>query len=53
MGTLLRSCAEMHAAVELSLGEVSGVGQGMDVVDGGLRAASGRGGFGGLPHSPH
>ena len=34
MGALLRSYAEVRAAIELSLGEVSGVGHGMGVVDG-------------------
>jgi len=48
MGTLLCSCAEMRPAIELSLEEVSKVGHGMGVVDGGPRAPSGSGGFGGL-----
>ena len=45
MGTLLCSCAEMHEAIELSFGEVSGVGHGMGVVDGSPRAPSGKGGL--------
>jgi len=34
MGTLLRSCAEVRAANELSFGMVSGVGPGIDVRNG-------------------
>jgi len=34
MGTLLRSCAEVHEPIELSFGVVSGVGQGIHVLDG-------------------
>jgi len=48
MGTLLHSCAEVRATIELSLGEMSGVGHGIGVVDGGPRAPSGKGDFGGL-----
>jgi len=33
-GTLLRSCVEVCIAIELSFGVVSGVGQGIDVLDG-------------------
>jgi len=34
MGTLLRSCAKVSAAIELSLKEVSRVSHGMGVIDG-------------------
>jgi len=34
VGTLLRSCAEVRTAIELSFGMVSGVGPGIDVLDG-------------------
>ena len=34
MGTLLRSCAEVRAAIELSFGVVSTVGPGIHVLDG-------------------
>jgi len=34
MGTLLRSCAEVRAAIELSFGVVSGVTPGIHVLDG-------------------
>jgi len=34
MGLLLHSCAEVHAAIELSFGVVSGVGQGIHALDG-------------------
>jgi len=34
VGTLLHSCVEICATIELSLGEVSGVSHGMGVVDG-------------------
>jgi len=44
-GALLRSCAEMHIAIELSFGVVSGVGPGIDVLDGGPRASRERGCF--------
>jgi len=43
MGTLLHSCVEVSRAIELSLGVVSGVGPGIDVLDGGPRASRGRG----------
>ena len=33
MGTLLRSCAEVRAATEPSLGKVNGVGHGVGVVN--------------------
>jgi len=39
MGTLLRSCGEVRRASELSFGMVSGVGPGIDVLDGGPRAS--------------
>jgi len=41
--TLLHSCAEVHAAIELSFKVVSGVTPDIHVLDGGLRASSGRG----------
>jgi len=34
MGTLLGSCAEVREPIELSIGMVSGVGRGIDVLDG-------------------
>ena len=34
MGTLLRSCAKVHEPTELSFAVVSGVSQGMGVLDG-------------------
>jgi len=45
MGPLLRSCAEVRAAIELSFGMVSGVGPGIGVLDGGPHASRGRGYF--------
>ena len=49
--TLLHSCAEVRAAIELSFKMVSGVTRDIHVLDGGPRASSGRGGFGGrLPY---
>ena len=42
MGTLLHSCVEMREPIELSFGVVSGVGPGIDVLDGGQRASRGR-----------
>jgi len=45
MGPLLRSCAEVRAAIELSFVMVSGVTAGIHVLDGGPRASMGRGGF--------
>jgi len=33
MGTLLRRCAEVRKVIELSFGVVSGVGQGIHVLD--------------------
>jgi len=45
MGTLLLSCVEMREPIELLLGELSGVGLGIHVIDGGSRASMGRGGF--------
>ena len=54
MGTLLRSCAEVRAAIELSLGEVSGVGPGMGVVDRvDVPQAEGAILWVWRPHSPH
>ena len=44
-GPLLRSCAEVHEAIKLSFGKVSGVGPAIDVLDGGPRATRGRGCF--------
>ena len=41
--TLLHSCAEVRAAIELSFKTVSGVTPDIHVLDGGLRASSGRG----------
>ena len=46
MGTLWRSCAKLHEAIELPFGVVSGVGPGIDVLDRGSRALRGREGFG-------
>jgi len=43
--TLLHSCAEVRAAIELSFKVVSGVTPGIHVLDGGLRASSARGEF--------
>ena len=43
--TLLHSCAEVHAAIELSFKMVSGVTPDIHVLDGGLRASSRRGEF--------
>jgi len=49
--TLLHSCAEVRAAIELSFKTVSGVTPDIHVSDGGLRASSGMGEFWGrLPH---
>jgi len=45
MGTLLHSCAEVHAVNELSFGMVSGEIPGIHVLDGGPRAFKGWGGF--------
>ena len=39
MGNLLRGCVEVHTAIELSFGVVSGVDPGTHVLDGTLRAA--------------
>jgi len=46
MGTSLRSCAEVHGPIELSLRVVSGVGPGIHVLDEGSHALRGRGCFG-------
>jgi len=47
MGTSLRSCAEVHAEIELSFGVVvSGVTPGIHVLDVGPRASRGRVDFG-------
>ena len=40
MGTLLRRCVEVHIAIELSFGVVSGVGPGIHVLDGGPHAST-------------
>jgi len=42
MGTLLRRCVEVHTAIELSFGVVSGVGPGIHVLHGSPRASRGR-----------
>ena len=39
----LRSSAEVRTVIELSFGVVSGVGPGIDVLDGGPRVSRGRG----------
>jgi len=41
--TLLHSCEEVYAAIEQSFKLVSGVTPDIHVLDGGLRASSGRG----------
>ena len=41
MGTLLHRCVEVHKAIELSFGVVSGVGPGIRVLDEGPRASRG------------
>ena len=41
MGTLLHRCVEVRTAIELSFGVVSGVGQGIHVLDGNPRASRG------------
>ena len=43
--TLLHSCVEVRAAIELSFKMVSGVTPDIHVLDEGLRASSGRGEF--------
>jgi len=43
--TLLHSCAEVRAAIELWFKMVSGIAPDIHVLDGGLRASSGRGEF--------
>jgi len=45
MGTLLHSCGEVHTVIELLFGVMSGVGPGIDLLDGGPRASRGRGCF--------
>jgi len=45
LGTLLRRCVEVHKAIELSFGVVSGVGPDIRVLDGSLHASRGRGCF--------
>jgi len=42
MVILLHSFAEVRAAIELSLGEVSGIGHGMGAIDGSSHSPSGR-----------
>jgi len=50
--TLLHSCAEMRAVIELSFKMVSRVTTDIHVLDGGLRASSGRVNFGVVcPHN--
>jgi len=52
--TLLHSCAEVRAAIELSFKMVSGVTPDIHALDGGLSASSGRGEFWGrLQHWPN
>ena len=52
--TLLHSCGEVHAAIELLFRMVSGVTPVIHMLDGGPCASSGRGGFWGrLPHWPN
>jgi len=41
----VHTCVEVRAVIELSVGEVSGVGHSMGVVDGGPCAPSGMGSF--------
>ena len=43
MGTLLHSCVEFYELIKLSFGMVSGVGPGIDALDGGRNAARGVG----------
>jgi len=45
MGPLLRSCVEVRTAIELSFGVMSGVGPGIDVLDGGSMCLKGKGCF--------
>jgi len=45
MGTLLRRCVELHRAIELSFGMVSGVGPGIHVLDWGFTCLKGKGLF--------
>jgi len=42
MGTLLRRCVEVHIAIELSFGVMSGVSPGIHVLNGSPRASSTR-----------
>jgi len=42
MGTLLRCCVEVHRAIELAFGVVSGEGPGIQVLDGSPHASRGR-----------
>jgi len=52
--TLLHSCAEVRAVIELSFKMVSGVTPDIHMLDGGLRASNGNGElWGRLPHWPH
>jgi len=54
MGPLLRSCAEVRAAIELSFGVVSGVTQGIHVLDGVHVPQGEQGDFGVVcPHWPN
>jgi len=43
---LLHSCAELREPIKLSFGVVTGVGSGIDALDGSSRAPKGRGSFG-------
>jgi len=45
MRTLLYSCVEVHIAIELSFGVVSGVGPDINVLDGSPRVSRGTGCF--------
>ena len=54
MRPLLRSYVEVRELIELSFGEVNGVGRGIDVQNKISRGSRGRGGFWGcLPHWPN
>jgi len=54
METLLRSCVEVRIAIELSFGMVSGVGPGINELNGGPRASRGGAVLGILQHlRPH
>jgi len=55
MGTLLHRCVEVRkiTSIELSFGVVSGVGPGIQVLDGSPRAPRGRGCFWHFRHFRH